>query len=64
MNHNIFIKYAYPDNEIDWVRPNRIIIEGKTKEESNTRPTIIKIGDIYHMWFCYCGADDFNGGKK
>lgn len=58
------IKYAYSHDGIDWIRPNKTIIEKKTAEESNTRPTIIKIDNTYHMWFCYRGAEDFRGGKK
>ena len=56
------IKYATSSDGIDWQRPNITCIEPKTELESNTRPTVIKIGDTYHMWFAYRGAKDFRGG--
>lgn len=49
---------------INWKRDNQLIIPGKTEDESNTRPTVVKIDDKYHMWFCYRGAHDFRNGKS
>lgn len=57
------IKYATSENGIDWRRPNLTCIEPKTALESNTRPSVVKIGDLYHMWFTFRGAGDFRGGK-
>lgn len=58
------IKYADSEDGIQWRQNNTVIIPGITKDESNTRPTIIKIKDLYHMWFCFRGGNDFRGGEK
>lgn len=58
------LKYAQSEDGIDWKHSNRSIIEPKLKDESNTRPAIIKINNEYHMWFCYRGGSDFRGGKN
>ena len=58
------IKYATSLNGIDWQRPNITCIKPKSELESNTRPSVIKIGDTYHVWFTYRGASDFRGGKE
>ena len=56
------IKYATSENGVDWRRPNLTCIEPKFDLESNTRPTVHRIGGTYHMWFCYRGAGDYRGG--
>lgn len=58
------IKYATSMNGIDWQRPNLACIEPKTDLESNTRPSVVKIGGVYHMWFTYRGVHDYRGGKN
>lgn len=58
------IMSATSKNGIDWERNGQVNITGKTVEESNTRPTIIKIGDKYHMWFCYRGGHCFRNGEN
>ncbi len=58
------IKYADSEDGIQWRQDNTIIISGITEDESNTRPAIIKIEDLYHMWFCFRGGSDFRGGEK
>ena len=56
------IKYATSKNGIDWIQPGITCIHPATKYESNTRPTVVKIGDTYHMWFSYRGLEDYRGG--
>ena len=56
------IKYATSKNGIDWLQPNITCIFPLSKFESNTRPTVIKIGSIYHMWFSYRGLENYRGG--
>ena len=56
------IKYATSSNGIDWERPNITCIKPKSELESNTRPSVIKINNTYHMWFSYRDANDFRGG--
>jgi hypothetical protein len=58
------IKYASSANGIDWHQPNVTCIAPRTELESNTRPTVIRRGDVYHMWFCYRGAEDYRGGRN
>ena len=58
------IKYASSENGVDWQQPNLTCIEPKVELESNTRPTIVKKDNLYHMWFCYRGAEDYRGGKN
>ena len=58
------IKYALSKNGIDWHQPNQTCIGPKDPLESNTRPTVIKKGGNFHMWFAYRGADDYRGGKN
>jgi len=58
------IKYAFSVNGVDWHQPNVTCIEPKTELESNTRPTVIKMAGVYHMWFAYRGAEDYRGGKN
>lgn len=58
------IKYASSKDGINWIQPNTTTIKPKSINESNTRPSVIKIGDLYHMWFCYRGEEDYRGGKN
>lgn len=59
------ITYAKSKDLINWTDRTGIPILPKKKErEANTRPTIIRIGDLYHMWFCYRGVDDYHDGKE
>lgn len=48
---------------ITWENRNgKPILMKKTAEEANTRPTVVKIGGRYHMWFCYRGVRDYRDG--
>ncbi len=58
------IKHATSENGIDWNRNPVSILENTIKDESNTRPSVIRMNDTYHMWFCYRGGSDFRGGKN
>ncbi len=40
------------------------ILPTRIDNEANTVPTVIKIDNIYHMWFCYRGTDDYRDGKS
>lgn len=47
------ISYATSDDGINWIKSNRCIIEDKVDEnECQALPTVIKIGERYHMYFC------------
>jgi hypothetical protein len=58
------IKYAKSDDLINWEQTNQSLINTKNEMESVSNPTIIKKGNIYHMWFCYRGPIDYRGGKE
>lgn len=51
-------------NLIDWERSTTPILPKKIKNEANTRPTFIRIDDLWHMWFCYRGVEDFRDGEN
>ena len=56
------IKYAESDDGIHWEREDITCIEPLDAHEANTRATVIKSTDGYHMWFCYRGSRDFRDG--
>lgn len=58
------IMSAKSSDGISWKRNGQLLILGKTEDESNTRPTIVKINNKYYMWFCYRGAHDFRNGSN
>jgi hypothetical protein len=56
------IKYATSKDGISWLRENVTCVLGSNEEEVTARPTIIKDGSKYKMWFCYRGSQDFRDG--
>jgi sucrose-6-phosphate hydrolase SacC (GH32 family) len=61
--HLYELRSGYSNDGINWSRNNERILENKIPDEANTRPSVIKIDDKWHMWFCYRGSDDFRDGK-
>jgi hypothetical protein len=55
------IAYASSNDGIQWLRDSsRNMIENVIGDnECQALPTVIKIGDCYHMYFCYRHATDF-----
>jgi hypothetical protein len=60
--HTYDIKYAISRDGIRWLQLGVPIIKQKNIDEAITRPTILKIQDTYHMWFCFRGSRDFRDG--
>jgi predicted GH43/DUF377 family glycosyl hydrolase len=60
--HTYDIKYADSENGFDWRQQNRIAIRQKNEFEAITKPTVISLGNFYHMWYCYRGSFSFRGG--
>lgn len=60
--HTYDIKYGSSEDGINWTQSGASIIHQEDISEAITRPTILKIDDIYHMWFCYRGSRDFRDG--
>lgn len=56
------VKYADSDDAINWNQKNLQAFENKIELEANTRASVLKIGNKYHMWFCYRGSIDYRGG--
>jgi hypothetical protein len=61
--HTYELRYCYSANLVDWERPNQPIFPSKLPNESSTRPTVIFLGNKWHMWFCYRGTEDFRNGS-
>ena len=62
--HQYDIKYASSNDGVHWYQNGKSIISCSDSDEAITRPTVIKIADKYHMWFCYRGSRDFRDGKN
>lgn len=59
------IGYAISNDGINWQKMNRKIINDKlNKDECQALPTVIKIKNLYHMFFCYREAIDFRKNRK
>jgi hypothetical protein len=58
------IKYAESLDGVNWVRPSQIIIPHTSKDEVFSHPSVIKIGGVYHMWFCYRKIYDYRDGNN
>ena len=56
------IKYARSTDGVHWDRTNRVCIPPSHPEEAIARPTVVKDGDRYRMWFCYRGSRDYRNG--
>lgn len=57
------LRYAHSTDGIDWVLDERDIIPTLSADEAQTRPTVMRIDGIYHMWFCYRGSEDYHNGS-
>ncbi|MBD3271814.1 MAG: hypothetical protein GF384_04660 [Elusimicrobia bacterium] len=58
------IGHAVSDDGINWTKQGVQLIQDKFDYESQAMPTVIKIGDIYHMWFCYRKSFDFRKNSR
>lgn len=61
--HTYELRSCSSENLIDWIRPNEPIFQSNLTNESSTRPTVILMNDLWHMWFCYRGTQDFRDGQ-
>jgi predicted GH43/DUF377 family glycosyl hydrolase len=61
--HTYDIKYAHSTDGIKWLQKNKTIINPKNKYEAITKPSVIKLDNKYHMWYCYRGSKDFRNGN-
>jgi len=63
LEHTYELRYGTSTDGIYWERTNRPVIKAALANESNTRPTVIRMNNRWHMWFCYRGIEDFRDGK-
>ena len=63
LEHTYDIKYATSEDGIIWQQNNQIAIPQKNKFEAITKPTLLQLGNEYHMWYCYRGSHDFRSGN-
>jgi len=55
--HYYHIKYAESEDGILWRRPNKVCVSFENKEEfAIGKPSVVKINNTYHMWFCHRGS--------
>lgn len=57
------IKYAHSENGIEWVRPEGICINPVHELEACSRPSVVRDGDVYRMWYSSRSCVDFRGGR-
>lgn len=58
------LRYGHSTDGIHWTRPDQELVPWLREHEPTHRPTVIKLGDRYHMWFCHRGIADFRGGDQ
>lgn len=56
------IKYGRSSDGIQWRRENVTCIAPRSEEEAIARPTVVKRGGLYRMWYCYRESRDFRDG--
>jgi hypothetical protein len=57
------IKHATSGNGLDWNRNDIQVIPFKVENECQTTPAIMKLGNKFHMFFCYRFGLDFRTDK-
>ncbi len=62
LEHTYDIKYASSSNGLNWTQTNKTAIAQSDPSEAITRPSVCKITDQYHMWYCYRGSHNFRNG--
>jgi len=58
------IGHAVSVDGINWKKEGRQIIADKFDSECQALPTVLKIGQKYHMYFCYRHTFDFRADKE
>jgi len=54
--HTYVVKYATSEDGRHWRRDDIVCIAPELPgEHSISRPSVVRIGDTYHMWFCWRG---------
>jgi predicted GH43/DUF377 family glycosyl hydrolase len=58
------IGHATSENGIDWKKQGMQIIESMYEGECQALPTVIRISNRYHMYFCHRNSNDFRNNPK
>jgi predicted GH43/DUF377 family glycosyl hydrolase len=58
------LMHATSCDGINWKRESAPCVEYKVEYECQTNPSVIKIGDKYHMWFCYRHGINFRNDER
>lgn len=56
------IKYAHSSDGVQWQRPNITCIPQLHADEAFSHPNVIKLGNTFHMWYCYRHSYDYRDG--
>jgi hypothetical protein len=60
--HSYHIRYAESDDGLSWQRSGRVCIDYQSKEEyAISRPSVLRDGDLYRMWYSYRGSSRASG---
>ena len=55
--HSYHIRYAESDDGLAWKRSGRVCIDYRSKDEyAISRPSVVRDGNLYRMWYSYRGA--------
>ncbi|MFW6027495.1 MAG: hypothetical protein ACOC91_01675 [bacterium] len=57
------IRHGISADGVRWERENRELLPFRRRHEPTHRPSVIQIGDSWHMWFCHRGVEDFRNGS-
>ena len=63
LEHNFVIKEAHSIDGKTWKTKSKSIVPQKFTEEAIARPSLIKLDEIWCLFFCYRGSHDFRDGK-
>jgi predicted GH43/DUF377 family glycosyl hydrolase len=56
------ICHAWSHDGIDWTRDGHPVVMPTSPLEAQSRPTILRHGGAWHMWFCHRGSTQFREG--
>lgn len=59
------IKYAESTDGVHWKREGRVCVDFKTPNEGGiARPSVLKDGEMYRMWYSYRGGSDYRTNRS
>lgn len=63
LEHTYDLKYAYSKDGKKWHQEGKIGIKSYNEHEALCKPAIIKLDNIFFMWFSYRGSKGFRDGS-